>query len=83
MDVELVSYILKGIFDLEEIPSSSSVLDESRNDSQQNRSSSNPAPDGTTESRELLAGFFPGETTSMYSEQWRRRVQDELGLRCC
>ncbi len=29
---------------------------------------------------DVLFGFFPGETTSMYAQQWRRRVRGELGI---
>jgi neutral ceramidase len=29
--------------------------------------------------RELIAGFFPGEPTGMFVEQWRRSVYSELG----
>ncbi len=36
-------------------------------------------PGGTTVTDDLLLGFFPGEATAMYGEQWRRRVRDELG----
>ncbi len=36
-------------------------------------------PDGTEVEQDLLLGFFPGEATAMYGEQWRRRVADELG----
>jgi len=36
-------------------------------------------PDGTVVTEDLLLGFFPGEATAMYGEQWRRRVRDELG----
>ncbi len=35
-------------------------------------------PDGSSEQRHLTAGFFPGEVTAMYAEQWRRRTRDEL-----
>ncbi len=35
--------------------------------------------DGSTDVTDLLLGFFPGEPTSMYTEQWRRRVKAELG----
>jgi len=28
---------------------------------------------------DMLFGFFPGEPTSLYTEQWRRRVRAELG----
>jgi len=37
-------------------------------------------PDGTQSTRDLLVGFFPGEPTAMYTEQWRRRAKDELGM---
>lgn len=36
-------------------------------------------PDGSEVVEDLLVGFFPGEATAMYGEQWRRRVRDELG----
>lgn len=36
-------------------------------------------PDGTTVEQDLLAGFFPAEPTALYTEQWRRRVEAELG----
>ncbi len=35
--------------------------------------------EGATETRPLMMGFFPGEPVAMYTEQWRRRVQAELG----
>ncbi len=35
--------------------------------------------DGTITSDDLFIGFFPGEITSMYTEQFRRRAQSELG----
>ena len=34
----------------------------------------------TVTGQDVLFGFFPGETTSMYAQQFRRRVQRELGL---
>lgn len=34
-------------------------------------------PDGTTVTQDLLMGFWPGETTAMFTEQWRRRVAAE------
>jgi neutral ceramidase len=36
-------------------------------------------PDGTTVTQPLFAGFFPAEPTSMFTEQWRRRVKSQLG----
>jgi len=35
--------------------------------------------DGEIVEQELIAGFFPGEPTSMFVEQWRRSVSSELG----
>ena len=35
--------------------------------------------DGQTVQRDLVAGFFPAEPTGMFAEQWRRRVEAELG----
>lgn len=37
-------------------------------------------PDGSTETRPLLWGFFPAEPTAWYGEQYRRRVAAELGI---
>ncbi|MFT6146695.1 MAG: neutral ceramidase [Myxococcota bacterium] len=36
-------------------------------------------PDGTEQSLDVFGGFFPGEVTAMYAEQWRRRSAAELG----
>ncbi len=36
-------------------------------------------PDGSTESRPFTGGFFPGEVTATFAEQWRRRADAELG----
>ena len=35
--------------------------------------------DGSAGTSDVLFGFFPGEVTSMYGEQFRRRAKDELG----
>ena len=35
--------------------------------------------DGTTVTDDVLLGFFPGETTAFYAEQFRRRAKAELG----
>lgn len=37
-------------------------------------------PDGTIVEDDVLWGFFPGETTAMYTEQFRRRASAELGI---
>lgn len=36
--------------------------------------------DGTQVTDDFLIGFFPGETTAMYTEQFRRRAAAELGF---
>ena len=36
--------------------------------------------DGTETSDDLLLAFFPGETTAMYTEWFRRRAEEELGF---
>jgi hypothetical protein len=37
--------------------------------------------DGTTSTDDFFMGFFPGETTAMFTEQFRRRASTELGYR--
>ena len=85
MDVELVSWVLLGIFKLTDewgmeempLPLPSSL------EAGTTASLLGPLPtlglDGTVEDRDLLVGFFPGESTAMYTEQWRRRAEAELG----
>jgi neutral ceramidase len=79
MDVELVSYILKGIFDLEDIPLP--LLSSQKAGSTVSRIGplTTLMPSGEIQNQDLVAGFFPGEPTGMFVEQWRRRVQAELG----
>ncbi|RME24461.1 MAG: hypothetical protein D6798_11195, partial [Deltaproteobacteria bacterium] len=36
--------------------------------------------DGSRVRDDVLLGFFPGETTSLYSEQFRRRARSEVGF---
>jgi len=81
MDVELVSRVLLGVFDLEEsdiplpMPSSRKAgTTASRVGPLLTR-----GPDGTETAEDLLVGFFPAELTSMFVQQWRRRVTAELG----
>lgn len=37
--------------------------------------------DGTDVVDDFFVGFFPGEPTAMYTEQFRRRAADELGMK--
>jgi neutral ceramidase len=80
MDAELVSRILYALFQLEEgeIPL---PLPESLK-AGTTATSLHPIrtlrPDGTVEEDDLYTGFFPGEPTAMYAEQFRRRARAEL-----
>ncbi len=38
-------------------------------------------PEGETVEDDVLLAFFPGETTAMFTEQFRRRAAEELGYR--
>ncbi len=37
-------------------------------------------PDGSVVDDDVLWGFFPGETTALYSEAFRQRARDDLGI---
>ena len=85
MQVDLISYVINGVFELSEfweggeaplpLPSSSDAA----------FSTTRLGPvsiltaDEEVVSEDVLFGFFPGETTGMWGEQFRRRVQAELG----
>jgi neutral ceramidase len=82
MDVELISWVLTGIFELDE----EDVILPMPDSTTANTTVSRLGPvamrlaDGTTVEDEVLIGFLPGETTAMYVEQWRRRAAAELGF---
>ena len=79
MDVELVSFILNGIFGLESIPLPMPSSLKAGTTVSRIGPLSTRTVDGELVQQDLLAGFFPGETTGMFAEQWRRRVEAELG----
>jgi neutral ceramidase len=79
MDVELVSYILNGIFGLDEIPLPMPSSLKAGSTVSRIGPLVTLTVDGEIVERDLLVGFFPGETTGMFAEQWRRRVEAELG----
>jgi len=83
MNVTLLSRLLLGFFQLTEEQISLPL--EGMESVYATASRLGPLPvryaDGTTGVDDALLGFFPGETTSMYTEQWRRRTRDELGYR--
>ena len=81
MDVELVSRILLGIFDLtdEEVPLPLPSSTGAGTTASRIGPLTTLTETGEVVERDLFMGFFPGETTAMYAEQWRRRVKAELG----
>ncbi|MFT4976132.1 MAG: neutral ceramidase [Myxococcota bacterium] len=83
MDVELVSWVVQGIFSLtdEEVamPFASSLT--------ANASAARVGPlpvydanAGSESTEDLYLSFFPAEVTSMYTEQLERRASAELGI---
>lgn len=81
LDVELLSRLIMVFFELDEVPL---PLPESlKAKTTATRLGPVPTlyPDGSTAVEDLLVGFFPGEATAMYNEQWRRRVEAELGYK--
>ncbi len=82
MDVELMSWVIAGVFGLGAdsvplpLPSSQAAMTAST------RLGPIPIlqPDGTVTTDDAFLGFFPGETTQMYTEQFQRRAEAELGL---
>lgn len=81
MDVELISRLLLVFFDIAEEDLSLPLPETLKANTTASRLGPLPTlyPDGTTRAEDLLIGFFPGESTAMYTEQWRRRVEAELG----
>lgn len=81
IDVEPIAWIIGGFFGIppEEVPL---PLPESRKASV---SASRVGPlavrnaDGSEESVDVLLAAFPGETTALFNEQFRRRAEAELG----
>jgi neutral ceramidase len=82
MQVELVSWLIAGVFAL---PADSVPLPlPSSLQAMTTASAIGPLdilqPDGSVVTEQAYFGFFPGETTQMFTEQYTRRAQDELGL---
>ena len=79
MDVDLLSRLILTFFKLDEIPL---PLPESLK-AGTTATRLGPIPvlrEGSESSEELLVGFFPGETTSLYTEQYKRRAAAETGF---
>jgi neutral ceramidase len=79
VDVEAVSAVLLGIFGLDSVPLPMPEGLEAGTTASRIGPLLTLNEDGSITSQDLLAGFFPGETTAMYTEQFRRRVRDEIG----
>lgn len=85
MQVELVSYILNGIFSLDEFYEDGEAPLPLPDTLKANTSAARLGPvslrttEGEDTNSDILVGFFPGEVTGMYAEQFRRRSKSELG----
>ncbi len=79
VDVEAISAVLLGIFGLDSVPLPMPEGLEAGTTVSRIGPLVTRQADGSIGSEDLLAGFFPAETTAMYSEQFRRRVRDEIG----
>lgn len=86
IQIELISFIMSGIFSLE---SFDGTLDPPMPLPSSTRAFTNATrlgpisirePDGSTTTDDFLFAFFPGETTAMFNEQFRRRAAAELGM---
>jgi len=82
MDVELVSWVVQGIFELTDAEVGMPFVSSTKASASALRIGPLPVrgPDGVEETEDLFFGFFPAEPTAVYAEQFRRRAQDELGL---
>lgn len=85
LDVEFLKPLLDVYFELKPTPESPGMtlpVPESL-DAMTTLSRVGPVPtrlpDGSTASIPWVTGFFPGEPVYSYGEQWRRRVEAELG----
>jgi neutral ceramidase len=82
MQVELISWVIAGIFGLDDfdIPLPLPTSRQAMTTATQIGPVSIRKADGTVEKDEVTIGFFPGETTQMFVEQFSRRASSELGL---
>jgi neutral ceramidase len=82
VDVETISWVIRGFFDLEEDQLQLPLPESLRAKTTASRLGPLPIrePDGSLSQDDVLLAFFPGETTAMYTEQFRRRALAELGM---
>lgn len=83
VDVDKMMDLIVGFFDLTEEEAGLPIIESTKAGVTATRIG--PLPilewDGTQTTDDYLIGFFPGETTAMYTEQFRRRAADELGMK--
>jgi neutral ceramidase len=79
VDVEAITAVLKGIFALDHVPLPMPESLEAGTTATRIGPLMTLNVDGTVTSQDLVIGFIPAEPTAMYTEQWRRRVRDEIG----
>ncbi len=79
VDVEAISAVLLGIFGLDEVPLPMPESQEAGTTATRLGPLMTLGEDGTFTSEDLLVSFMPAEPAAMYTEQWRRRVRDEIG----
>jgi len=82
MQVELISWVISGIFDLEgfDIPLPLPTSEQAMTTATKLGPVAIRQADGTVGEEDVTIGFFPGETTQMFVEQFGRRAEAELGL---
>ena len=82
VDVSKMVAVIAGFFDLEDIEAPLPIPESQR--AAFTAARIGPLPireaDGTTTTDDFFMGFFPGETTAMFTEQFRRRAKTELGF---
>ncbi len=81
VDVSKMLAVIKGFFDLTDLEAPLPIPESTR--AAFTAARIGPVPilqaDGTTVTDDFFMGFFPGETTAMFTEQFRRRAATELG----
>ena len=83
LEVELVSQLITAFFDIEpeDMPLPFPETLKAGTTASRLWPISTLTPEGDIVEQDLFIGYFPGETTAMFTEQWRRRVEAELGYK--
>ena len=82
MDIDIISHLVFGIFgmDVDNLELPLAHMMRANTSATYLKGVSMRTADGQDSVDNALLGFFPGETTSMYTEQFRRRALDEGGF---